>query len=177
MEALAREAGMSKGGLFHHFPTKEALLKALVDQIAERVLAIVHQKVAADPRPGALLRGITTALMAGIPPYPEDLTAEELAALQITTEESLCALLSTVMTNPEVTGSLRRTLRGMAERLTAEPLGARQLQIWLSAEGLMFWGMMGVITKDDPLFPAAVAAIRESVKDLCAQLERESIQS
>jgi AcrR family transcriptional regulator len=31
LEAVAAEAGVSKGGLLYHFPTKEALLEALVD--------------------------------------------------------------------------------------------------------------------------------------------------
>jgi hypothetical protein len=62
----------------------------------------------------------------------------------------------------------------MAERLLAEPQGDRQLQIWLSAEGLMFWGMMGVCTKQDPIFHATVARIRESVQELCTTLSSET---
>jgi AcrR family transcriptional regulator len=32
LDAIARESGMSKGGLTHQFPTKEAVLKALLEQ-------------------------------------------------------------------------------------------------------------------------------------------------
>jgi AcrR family transcriptional regulator len=35
LDAIAREAGMSKGGVMHQFPTKEAVLTALLDQQTE----------------------------------------------------------------------------------------------------------------------------------------------
>lgn len=35
LDAIARESGMSKGGLMHQFPTKEAVLRALLDHQAE----------------------------------------------------------------------------------------------------------------------------------------------
>jgi AcrR family transcriptional regulator len=33
LEQVALEAGVSKGGLLHHFPTKQALLSGLMDQV------------------------------------------------------------------------------------------------------------------------------------------------
>jgi AcrR family transcriptional regulator len=33
LDAVAARAGVSKGGLLHHFPTKEALLKAMIDRL------------------------------------------------------------------------------------------------------------------------------------------------
>jgi AcrR family transcriptional regulator len=36
LEAVAKEAGMSKGGLSHYFPSKEALLNALVNDMLEQ---------------------------------------------------------------------------------------------------------------------------------------------
>ncbi|MGH6881070.1 MAG: TetR/AcrR family transcriptional regulator [Hypericibacter sp.] len=35
LDAIAREAGMSKGGVMHQFPTKQAVLKALLEQQRE----------------------------------------------------------------------------------------------------------------------------------------------
>ena len=35
LDAVAAEAGISKGGLIYHFPTKEALLQAMIDRQAE----------------------------------------------------------------------------------------------------------------------------------------------
>lgn len=36
LEQVAREAGISKGGLLYHFPSKEALIKGLIDLYLER---------------------------------------------------------------------------------------------------------------------------------------------
>ncbi|HOE96193.1 MAG TPA: TetR/AcrR family transcriptional regulator [Candidatus Sumerlaeota bacterium] len=36
LEAVAERAGLSKGGLIYHFPTKESLLEAMVARMAER---------------------------------------------------------------------------------------------------------------------------------------------
>lgn len=35
MEAAAKEAGISKGGLLYHYPSKEALVKGMVEHLAE----------------------------------------------------------------------------------------------------------------------------------------------
>ncbi|MFC7715316.1 TetR/AcrR family transcriptional regulator [Nonomuraea recticatena] len=33
LEAVAKRAGVSKGGLFYHFPTKQAMVAAMVDRL------------------------------------------------------------------------------------------------------------------------------------------------
>lgn len=49
LEGAAREAGVSKGGLLYHFASKEALLSALMDRLAEGVSADFDALVAAQP--------------------------------------------------------------------------------------------------------------------------------
>lgn len=39
LDAVAEQAGVSKGGLLYHFPTKDALLQALVARLAEKARA------------------------------------------------------------------------------------------------------------------------------------------
>ncbi len=51
LDAVAREAGVSKGGLLHHFPTKQALLEGLHDELLGRFEAHFNALVAADPEP------------------------------------------------------------------------------------------------------------------------------
>ena len=36
LDSTAQKVGMSKAGVVHHFPTKEALMNALLDQVADR---------------------------------------------------------------------------------------------------------------------------------------------
>ncbi|MFZ1990970.1 MAG: helix-turn-helix domain-containing protein, partial [Alphaproteobacteria bacterium] len=39
LDAVAREAGVSKGGLLYHFPSKDALLAAMVEDFCGRLAA------------------------------------------------------------------------------------------------------------------------------------------
>jgi AcrR family transcriptional regulator len=36
LEAVAREAGVSKGGLLYHFPSKEALIGGMIGRLIDR---------------------------------------------------------------------------------------------------------------------------------------------
>lgn len=51
LDAVASEAGVSKGGLLHHFPTKEALIAAMVQQALDKFVEVLHQELANDPEP------------------------------------------------------------------------------------------------------------------------------
>jgi AcrR family transcriptional regulator len=59
LDAVAAEAGVSKGGLLHHFRSKEALLAGLVERMAAEMRAIFDAVVAAQPPgPGRHTRGV-----------------------------------------------------------------------------------------------------------------------
>lgn len=63
---VAAAAGVSKSGLLHHFPGREALLLALVEDAAERLWTEVRALVdLAENRPGKLLRAYVRALTDG----------------------------------------------------------------------------------------------------------------
>lgn len=49
LEAVAKQAGVSKGGLLHHFPNKQALLDALFQDLLARFNASIAAKMAEDP--------------------------------------------------------------------------------------------------------------------------------
>lgn len=66
LEYIAKQAGISKSGLFHHYPNREALIVALVDgtqeQFRENVLK--HLDIS-ENKPGKLLRAYVRALTSG----------------------------------------------------------------------------------------------------------------
>ncbi len=51
LEAISQRAGVSKGGLLHHFPTKQALIVALIDKLLDDLSESVESYVAKDPDP------------------------------------------------------------------------------------------------------------------------------
>jgi AcrR family transcriptional regulator len=51
LEAVASEAGVSKGGLLYHFPSKDALIRGMVESLREEFEAAAHRSSARDPDP------------------------------------------------------------------------------------------------------------------------------
>lgn len=49
LEAVAEQAGISKGGLLYHFPSKEALVQGMVEHLANNYQEKISDKVGADP--------------------------------------------------------------------------------------------------------------------------------
>jgi AcrR family transcriptional regulator len=57
LDAVAREAGVSKGGLLHHFRSRDSLLAALAAEWTEQFDAAVQRRLdPADDRPGRVCR-------------------------------------------------------------------------------------------------------------------------
>lgn len=49
LEAVAAEAGVSKGGLLYHFPSKRALLEGMLEVMLQRMQVSVAEKREQDP--------------------------------------------------------------------------------------------------------------------------------
>ena len=58
LDAVARRAGVSKGGLLYHFPNKEALIAVLLDRLDELAAADAEAMAAAPGRGGRLLHQV-----------------------------------------------------------------------------------------------------------------------
>ncbi|CUU53933.1 TetR family transcriptional regulator [Frankia sp. CcI49] len=56
LDAVAREAEVSKGGLLHHFPTRASLIDALYDRWNDEFDAEVTGRAVVDDRPGSWVR-------------------------------------------------------------------------------------------------------------------------
>ena len=51
LDAVSQAAGVSKGGLLHHFPNKLSLLDGLFDDLTERFDRALTERMQADPEP------------------------------------------------------------------------------------------------------------------------------
>jgi AcrR family transcriptional regulator len=51
VQAVSDAAGVTKGGLFHHFPTKRALVEGIFATLTERLDADIDAAMARDPAP------------------------------------------------------------------------------------------------------------------------------
>lgn len=148
LDAVAREAGVSKGGLLHHYPSREALLSALalalVDRFRERVAAAHAREVAAHgEKPGAWLRA-----------YIEVSFTPEAG------EEALCVALAPLAGHPDLMAGLREAQAFVLTGAENDglPIG-RAHAIRLACDG--FW--LGPLTGMPDLSPGARALLREEL--------------
>lgn len=71
LEAAAAEAGLSKGGVLYHFPTRDALVSAMVEEIIEEFDRDIDRHLEGDDGPGAFVRAYIRATMAPGSPRPD----------------------------------------------------------------------------------------------------------
>ena len=67
---IAKHMGLTQGALFRHFPTKEAILQAVMGWVSERLLARVDQAAASTPSPLAALQAVIMAHVDFVAEHP-----------------------------------------------------------------------------------------------------------
>ncbi|MEV0878660.1 TetR/AcrR family transcriptional regulator [Micromonospora echinofusca] len=137
LDLIARTAGVSKGGLLHHFRSREQLLLELARDLAEQFTAAVHATV--DPRDharGRLVRGYVRATLDGL---GDGSTVPE--------HVILAASLAGV---PGVAELLQEDNRRWDEALEADGLDPDRVRlITLAADGAAVAGLYGGGTDPD----------------------------
>ncbi|GAA3158847.1 TetR/AcrR family transcriptional regulator [Nonomuraea salmonea] len=103
LEAVATRAGVSKGGLFYHFPTKQALVAAMADRLTRAFDEALAQ---AGTRPGDFLRAYVEATI------PERHTTATAPADRVT-----AALLAVLFVDPAQLQPLRERFAAWQARL------------------------------------------------------------
>jgi AcrR family transcriptional regulator len=123
IEAVAKKAGLSKGGLLYNFPTKEALLQGMIQRLVDEVSA-EREALRAQAEPG---RNLEARLCA----------AALLKLHKGTTKAVANGMLAASAENPRLLEPVREVIRTNLENLkaTSEDLEAALLG-WLAIEGL-----------------------------------------
>ncbi|HEX6357244.1 TetR/AcrR family transcriptional regulator [Actinophytocola sp.] len=104
LAAIAERAGVSKGGLLYHFPSKQAVVAALVDRLVDQFDTAMRT---AGPEPGAATRAY---LDGTIEPSPRTAGAA--------TDRLAAALFAATLIEPAALEPLRRTYRSWQQRLS-----------------------------------------------------------
>lgn len=146
LDAVAREAGVSKGGLLYHFPSKDALLAGMIEQLVESFDADLHAAAADEPagRPGRWARAYAKSTCA--PDWePMDLSADLLAAAAL---------------NPGLLEPLRARYAAWQQLLLADGIDPTLATlVRLAADGLWFAEMFNLAPPD----PALVARVQAAL--------------
>ncbi len=161
LDNVAREAGVSKGGLIYHFASKDELVRSLIAHFALHVEQTLNAKVAVDPQPNG--RWVRALLDSCVIPAENADQAESNPLLAMSGMGKFHAsLLAAVAVNPTLLEPLRAFGKQMRDRIQAEdPQALEQLLLWLAIDGLFVWGLFGLISPTDPLRQELLGRIRE----------------
>lgn len=137
LAAVAREAGVSKGGLLYHFPSKEALIGSLVQHCLLVFDAELARRMARDPDPrGRFSRALIEAT------FDTDALSPALRA----------GLLSALATNPDLLVPVRRAFEQYQRQIEADGLDpAHATHLRLTADGLWFADLLDLAPPVGPL--------------------------
>ncbi len=152
LEAVAERAGVSKGGLQYSFPSKRALVQAMLDRMADRLDAAVAAALGREPEgPGRLARAYVRGSL-GHAPAPRPARA---------------ALLAAAALDPRMLEGRRDAYREMHGRLVADGLAApRAAVVMLATDGFLLLDLLGLL----PFAPAE----RDAIADELAALSKET---
>jgi AcrR family transcriptional regulator len=136
LDAIARESGISKGGVMHHFRTKEAVVTALLEHLTERFGKFTQDYLAeiGPDGPGAFLEAQIATLR------------ESLA----TPHSAFLAILGAVAENPELL-SINREAEAEALKAVKAEAADPDLAVlrWMAARGLHITTLLGTCPLSD----------------------------
>ena len=129
LDAVAKKAGISKGGLIYNFPTKEALLHAMVTRLIERSEAARARERAKLPEGPA--REIKAHVLSLLNPSPKD-------------ERVSAALLAAAAHDPQLVAPSRDARKAIFDEFAASGLTPeRTAVIMLATDGLWLTELLG----------------------------------
>ncbi len=152
LDAVAAQAGVSKGGLLHHFPSKDRLLEALVRKIVGAWRDDVMRAVAVAPEgPGRLSRALLT------------LCLEDQACRNETMRRTSLVLITALINSDELVRPLRDLRTEMLALAAADrlPPGVAEV-VLLAVDGLWYEWMFGL----SDLTPDRAERIRNTLASL-----------
>jgi AcrR family transcriptional regulator len=149
LDAVAAEAGVSKGGLLYHFPSKEALLSGMVDRLCGTCRELAAAAAQGDPDPVGRTARSYLAACAG----------------DLWQSSRWMALVSALVFSPELLGAWRAdVLAGRAADAEegVDPVAAEIVR--LAADGMWVWGVLGLPGPAPELKARVLATLNEMTR-------------
>jgi AcrR family transcriptional regulator len=145
IDAVAREAELSKGGVLYHFGTKDALIQAMLERLiryCERELE-AHQRH--DREPGSWTRAYVRKTSEPMVPYPGEADFPR-------SKEVGAGLVAAATTNPRLLDPLRERFQAWQQAIESDGLEpARATVVRLAVDGLWLAELLGIWSLDGVL--------------------------
>jgi AcrR family transcriptional regulator len=145
LEAVAREAKVSKGGLLYHFATKEGLIQAMLERLIRYCEQEIEQQQQDDTEPGRWTRAYVRKTVEPKLSYPGEADFPK-------SKEVGAALIATAATNPKLLEPLRERFRVWQQAIERDGIGpTRATVIRLAVDGLWLADVLGIWSPSDKL--------------------------
>ena len=157
LDAVAREAGLSKGGVLYHFASKDALIAGMIDHFLRQMEDDMARRMAQDPKPrGRWLRAYLDASFAE--EAPEGLSPAQARQLYV-------SLLAAAAINPALMAPVKQFADRWAEQLSGDGGdGLDNLIVWMAADGLWLWDLFGLMPADDKTRAAVIERLKQKTR-------------
>jgi AcrR family transcriptional regulator len=155
LDAVAAEAGMSKGGLLHHFPSKDRLVAALVARSAENWRACYMEAYGrASEGPGRMVRALLSHCLSDAHGWTEQL------------RHSSSAVFAALAQNPSLIEPMRAVYSDLHRRIAADGLAPGVGEAVVAAiDGLWLDWVLGFV----PLDQERVVRVRIALEEMLAR--------
>ena len=162
VEAVAREAKLSKGGVLYHFATKESLIQAMLDRLIQYCEQEIAQHQQNDAAPGRWTRAYVRKTLAPLTTYPGEAAFPE-------SKEVGAGLIVAAATNPKLLEPLRKRFRTWQRAIERDGISpTRATVVRLAVDGLWLADVLGIWSLSDKL--------RRQVRNELIRLTRETHQ-
>lgn len=153
LDAVAAEAGMSKGGLLHHFPSKDDLVQALVTRCAESWRAKYMAAYALAPQgPGRMTRALIGYCLTDVKIWTAEL------------RRSSAAVFAALAQNPALIQPMRAVYHDLHQRIADDDLPPGVGEVVVAAtDGLWLDWVLGLVPVDQPLLDRVRRALEHAV--------------
>ena len=138
VEAVAREAKLSKGGVLYHFATKESLIQAMLDRLIQYCEQEMTQHQQNDAAPGCWTRAYVRKTLAPLTPYPGEAAFPK-------SKEVGAGLIVAAATNPKLLEPLRKRFRTWQRAIERDGISpTRATVVRLAVDGLWLADVLGI---------------------------------
>jgi AcrR family transcriptional regulator len=155
LEAVAAEAGISKGGLLYHFPTKDRLIEALVRRSAESWRTCYMEAYNRTPAgPGRMARALLSHCLSDARDWTDQL------------RHSSSAVFAALAQNPSLIEPMRVVYRDLRRHIAEDglPPGVGET-VAAAIDGLWLDWVLGLA----PVDQALVVRVRGALEDMLAR--------
>lgn len=159
LDAVAAEAGMSKGGLLHHFPSKDKLIEALVLRSASDWRNCYTEAYEQSPEgPGRQVRGVMNHCLGDCSGWTQEL------------QRSTSACFAALFQNPELIAPMREAYAELHQRVEQDglPPGVGYA-VTAAIDGLWLYWVLGLADVDQELVSKVRAALEDFLDHAMAE--------